>query len=325
MKLRLATVEMGEGSRKGRLCLVGEDGSISAELPDPFRTIEQVLEHWPKFCDFVDSSVDTCAWPKLENATRPRFLAPLPSACQALYGCAYGNQDKRVFQRLSSDVTQVNRILIYQGSSDYFLPTEASFELAGEVDWGLDFEPELFVVVDHVPMGTRPLDILPFIRLVGVCNDFTYRGLIREERVTGFGFVAGKPLSSMAPYVVTPEFLGRAWNNGRPNLHMKVLLNSETIASHDSNEMEFCFSDLVAHAARTRSLSAGTIVTSGTVSTTTSPNSFGSLIELRAHQAALDLPLSPYLRNRDVVEINFYDENGMSVFGSLKNKISLTK
>ena len=212
--------------------------------------------------------------------------------------------------------------MVYQGASDLFLGTGDQFIKVAGTDTELDLEAELFVAVDSIPQGCGHSDALDRIRLVGACNDFTYRELIRRERLTGFGFVQGKPLSSLAPFVVEPKDLGDAWNFGKPRLVARVSINGRVIGEVPSASMEFSFQEIVAHAAATRPLAAGTLVSSGTVSCESRARGFGSIVELRRWEAEQGLPMTPFFRMGDVVEITWSMPGKNDVFGALRNTVA---
>jgi len=209
--------------------------------------------------------------------------------------------------------------LMYQGASDFFLGPGESIDLCA-TDAELDFEPEIAVITDDVPQGTMALEAHRYVRLVVLLNDFTYRAIVKRERETRFGFVQGKPVSSMAPIACTPAALGECWKDGIVHAIAVVSLNGEPIGRIPTHEMQFSFHDLIEHAAATRSLAAGTVISSGTVSSAVARGA-ASLVEVRALQRARGEALTPFLRDGDEVSIDVIDDRNRSLFGKLDNRV----
>ncbi|MCB0412368.1 MAG: fumarylacetoacetate hydrolase family protein, partial [Bdellovibrionales bacterium] len=187
---------------------------------------------------------------------------------------------------------------------------------------GTDFEGEVGVIVGDVPMGISPEKALEYIRLFVVINDVSLRGLIPEELAQGFGFFQGKPSSAFAPFAVTQEELGEAWQDGRIHLPLQVELNGEFFGRANAKEMHFHFRQLIAHAARTRNLRAGTVIGSGTVSNEDSSMGSSCLAEKRMlekiHEGTIK---TPFMKVGDVVKMEMYDEAGRNIFGTIHQKV----
>jgi fumarylacetoacetate (FAA) hydrolase len=320
MNIRLGTA--CDGSRDG-LLIVSRPKDEGGFWPcsDQYTSMLDALEDWDRFVVGVESgSVLVCTQPKLTDALP---IGPaLRRTWQALYASAFGNRAVRVSQSATSgrsDDSINSRPLMYQGASDRFLGPGEAIEISNE-EAELDFEPEIAVITNDVPQGTRASEAHRHIRLVVLLNDFTYRAIVKWERETHFGFVQGKPISGMAPFACTPTALGDSWRDGMLHATVKVSRNGNQIGSIPTHEMQYTFHDLIQHAAATRSLAAGTIISSGTVSSSMA-NGAASLIEIRALESARGEQMTPYLRSGDEVAIEAIDDAQRSLFGSLRNKV----
>jgi fumarylacetoacetate (FAA) hydrolase len=223
--------------------------------------------------------------------------------------------------------------LMYQGASDGFLGPRDTIPLA-DAAWGCDFEGEIAVIVDDVPLGASREEALSAIRLVMLCNDVSLRNLIPGELAKGFGFVQSKPASAFSPVAVTPEVLGEAWKDGKLSGALLVELNGVDFGKADAGvDMTFDFGTLVAHAAKTRALSAGTIVGSGTVSNRGADGGPGKqvadggvgyscLAELRTVETLLSgKAKTPFLLGDDTVRIEMKDAKGHTIFGAIEQTV----
>lgn len=206
--------------------------------------------------------------------------------------------------------------LMYQGVSDFMLPWSSPIDLMN-VQFGGDFEAEFGVILKDVPKGTPPEKMAPYFALFCLFNDITYREIVKQEIETKFGFLQSKPNSAFAPIVVTPDELGSAWDGERILLNVEVTLNDQIFGRPSGKEMHFSFAELVAHANRTRPLSAGTIVGTGTVSNESKDSGFACLTEKR-FQEIIDngKPHTPWLQQGDHLKIDCR-LNGVSVFGPI--------
>jgi fumarylacetoacetate (FAA) hydrolase len=210
---------------------------------------------------------------------------------------------------------------MYQGGSDDFL---APREGIPQIDFahGTDFEGEVAVVTDFVPMGISAADALEKIVLVMIVNDVSLRGLIPEELAAGFGFFQSKPSSAFAPFAVTPDELGEAWKEGRVHLPLLVEYNGQFFGKANAGQMHFNFGQLIAHAARTRNLSAGTIIGSGTVSNEDAAMGSSCLAERRMiEQIEKGKIETPFMKVGDRIRIEMKNERGRSLFGAIDQKI----
>jgi fumarylacetoacetate (FAA) hydrolase len=306
-----------------RLAAIAGGGELVVVSDGAYRTLDvregMSLDHLVGLWSSVRGDLDEGKSLRESPNQKPTLGPPFRRTSQALYGSAFGNRSARVAQ---SHETVADALLVYQGSSDCFLGTDEPFRRIARVDAELDFEVELFVLIDSTQQGCTPDDALGRIRFVGGCNDFTYRDLIRRERISGFGFVQGKPLSSLAPMVIEPQDLGSFWNSGRPVVTAEVRLNNEVVGRVPSTGMQYSFQEIVAHAAATRPLSAGTLVSSGTLSAGGGTYGFCSLVEKRNWQMSHGVALTPYLTAGDSIQIVWSTAIEENVFGALRNVIS---
>ena len=261
--------------------------------------------------------------------------SPLPRAYQWADGSAYINHVELVRKARGAEVPEsfYSDPLMYQGGSDSFLGPRESIPL-GDKAWGLDFEAEVCVVTGDVPMGIDAKAALDQVKLIMICNDVSLRGLIPNELAKGFGFFQSKPASAFSPVAVTPDEFGDHWRDGAVHLPLRVDLNGEPFGRALAGEdLTFNLPTLVAHAAKTRALSAGSIIGSGTVSNKGEDGGPGKTIgeggrgysciaEIRMIQQLLNgAPETPFLKTGDTVRIEMMDEAGHSVFGAIEQTV----
>jgi fumarylacetoacetate (FAA) hydrolase len=217
--------------------------------------------------------------------------------------------------------TQADPPLMYQGLSDRIYAPHADIPFRSEAD-NIDFEGEFGVIVDAVPMGVEPERALAHVRLLVQINDWSLRALGPREMKAGFGFLQAKPSTSFAPVAITPDELGSAWHEGRIHMKLHVGWNGERFGQAHGGAMNFHFGELIAHAARTRRLSAGTVIGSGTVSNA-APEAGSSCIAERKALDTLDpaQPTTPYLQFGERVRLEAFDKTGNSVFGAIDQRV----
>lgn len=317
-------VTLANGSPDGRLHVVSTDGA-RVLAADAATTLQAALENWGTAQTSLQAAVDALdAQPQLGMAYDPaKALAPLPRAWQWLDGSAFETHIRLIQQAWNLPVTGLSeRPLMYQGLSDQFLaPTaEAAFP---SVQDGIDFEGEFGVILDRVPMGTKAKDAGTYIRLVVLINDWSLRALGPVEMATGFGWLQCKPRCALAPFAVTPDTLGDAWADCRVCLPLDIKLNGAEFGRANGREMKFGFDELIAHAAYSRDLPAGTILGSGTVANSDYANVGSSCIaERRAiEQIATGTATTPFLQSGDLVEMSCSLPNADSVFGSMAQHV----
>ncbi len=324
-----------DGSRDGQLVVVSRDLTTAHYATGIAHRLQQALDDWnfisPQLQDLSDAL----------NAGRARHpfpfdptqcMAPLPRAYQWADGSAYLNHVELVRAARGSEVPEscFTDPLMYQGGSDDFLGPCDDIRVASE-DFGIDFEAELAVVTGDVPMAATPEQGLDAIRLLMLVNDVSLRHLIPDELAKGFGFFHGKPSTAFGPVAVTPDELGDAWQEGRVHLTMQVSWNGRKVAMCDAGpDMRFHFGQLIAHAARTRRLRAGSVIGSGTVSNPGVekdgrrewPKGYGCIAEKRAMETIQDgAPKTDYMRFGDTVRIEMKGKGGESVFGAIDQKV----
>jgi fumarylacetoacetate (FAA) hydrolase len=332
--MKLASLKHG---RDGRLVVVSQDlhWFTDAFLIAP--TLQAALDDWercgPRLLALAESL-------EHEAVPRGRFherdaASPLPRAYQWADGSAYVNHVELVRRARGAEMPASfwTDPLMYQGGSDGFLAPRDPIPLADPA-WGCDLEAEIVVVVGDVPQGATRDQALAAIRLVGLVNDVSLRNLIPAELAKGFGFVQSKPASALSPVFVTPEALGDRWKDGKLHGELTVQLNGADFGKADAGvDMTFDFGTLIAHLAKTRSLSAGTIIGSGTVSNRDAdggpgkPVSEGGLgysciAEVRTVETILrGAAETPFLAHGDTVRIEMLDDHHHSIFGAIEQTV----
>jgi len=331
--LKLASLRHG---RDGKLVVVSDDLAWCAHEPS-VPTLQAALDDW------------THSEPRLKalhegvnNGTvlRERFhereaASPLPRAYQWADGSAYVNHVALVRQARGAKMPESfwSDPLMYQGGSDVFLGPRDPIPLKDEA-WGCDFEAEVAVIVDDVESGVSAEQARQRIRLVMLVNDISLRNLIPGELEKGFGFFQSKPSSAFSPVAVTPDALGDAWKDGKLHLAMLVSLNGKPFGKANAGEdMTFDFGQLIAHAAKTRDLAAGTIIGSGTVSNRGADGGPGKPINegglgysCIAEQRMIETihqgrPSTSFLKHGDRVEIEMFDAKKHSIFGRIEQEV----
>ena len=316
--MRLATLP--NGTRDGRLVVVSADQTRAAYVPG-CPTLQAALDDW------------TAALPPLQAASLAveqggiafdpaQSLAPLPRAYQWLDGSAYLNHGRLMQQAFNLPPNDEAIPLMYQGGSDDFSGPHAPAHFPDPAH-GIDFEAEFGVVLDDVPMGTSAAATLAHIRLIVLLNDWSLRALAPREMKAGFGFLQAKPATAFAPLAVTPGALHGAFRGGRLHLTMQVALNGVRFGHLDASLMDHDFGTLIAFAARTRHLRAGTIIGSGTVSNPDRAAGSGCLQERRVIQI-IDHGTAtiPFMTAGDSVDITALAADGSQPFGTIRQTVT---
>ncbi|MFD1191530.1 MULTISPECIES: fumarylacetoacetate hydrolase family protein [Phenylobacterium] len=333
--MKLASLKWG---RDGRLVVVSNDLAWCVEANDVAPTLQAALDDWERCEPLLKGLAES-----LEHGSIPRVRfhehaaeSPLPRAFQWADGSAYVNHVALVRQARAADMPDSfwTDPLMYQGGSDGFLAPRDPIPLADEA-WGCDMEGEIAVVTGDVPMGAGREEALAAIRLVMLCNDVSLRNLIPGEIAKSFGFFQSKPASAFSPVAVTPDALGDAWKDGKLHGRLEVELNGKLLGEADAGvDMTFDFGTLIAHAAKTRALGAGTIVGSGTVSNRGPDGGPGKTIaeggvgysclaELRTVETlAHGAPSTPFLKRGDRVRIEMRDARRHSIFGAIEQDVA---
>ena len=256
------------------------------------------------------------------------LAAVLPRAPQFVDGSAYLAHVERVRKARGAEMPPsfLNDPLMYQAVSDGFLAPTEPIRMADEA-WGIDFESEVGVVVDDVPAGVTPEEAAKHIKLILLINDVSLRNLIPAELGKGFGFLQSKPRSALSPVAVTPDELGDAWQDGKVCLPLVTHLNGKLFGEPDAGvDMQFSFPELIAHAAKTRPLAAGTIVGSGTVANQDESKGSSCLAEKRMLEIIkTGKPSTPFMKFGDRVRVEMFDKNGASIFGAIDQVVEKYK
>lgn len=321
--MKLATLKTG--GRDGTLVVVSRDLARVLPVPAIAPTLQNALDRWTE----VESPLRE-AYQQLNNgadggALNPDALAsPLPRAYQWADGSAYVNHVELVRKARGAVLPENfwSDPLMYQGGSDGFIgPTDPI--LVADEGHGIDFEGEVAVITDDVPMGVSPAAAGKHIKLLMLVNDVSLRNLIPNELAKGFGFFHGKPATAFSPVAVTQDELGEAWDGHRVHLPLRVTLNGQPFGAPEAGEdMTFDFPQLVSHAAHTRFLAAGTIVGSGTVSNTDRSRGSACLAERRMLEIIQNgKPSTPFMGFGDQIHIEMLDRDGGSIFGAIHQTV----
>ncbi|MDP3852598.1 fumarylacetoacetate hydrolase family protein [Phenylobacterium sp.] len=332
--MKLASLKWG---RDGRLVVVSNDLAWCVEATNVAPTLQAALDDWERCEPLLRGLAEGL---EIGSIPRVRFHekdaeSPLPRAYQWVDGSAYVNHVALVRKARAADMPESfwTDPLMYQGGSDGFLAPRDPIPLADEA-WGCDLEAEIAVITGDVPLGASREEALAAVRLVMLANDVSLRNLIPAELSKNFGFLQSKPASAFSPVAVTPDALGEAWKDGKLHGAVEVELNGKLLGEADAGvDMTFDFGTLIAHAAKTRALSAGTVVGSGTVSNRGPDGGPGKpvaeggvgyscLAELRTVETlAHGAPSTPFLKSGDRVRIEMRDARRHTIFGAIEQEV----
>ncbi len=332
--MKLASLKSG---RDGRLVVVSRDLTRYADAAHIAPTLQAALDNWKRHAPRLETLAEEV---ELGSVPTERFhehecASPLPRAYQWADGSAYVNHVQLVRKARGAEMPDTfwTDPLMYQGGSDSFLGPRDPIPLGDEA-WGCDMEGEVAVITGDVPIGVNREGAQKAIRLVMLCNDISLRNLIPNELGKGFGFFQSKPSSAFSPVAVTPDELGTMWDGDRLNGSLHVKLNGELLGKANTRvDMTFDFPTLIAHAAKTRPLSAGSIVGSGTVSNrgedggpgksiTDGGVGYSCIAELRMVETITQgAPKTGFLKRGDRVEIDMFDDRGRSIFGRIEQTV----
>jgi len=323
--MKLGTLK--EGGRDGTLIVVDRELGRAVRATNIVPTLQKALESWPamapKLRALADELRDDKAVGSFELDTTA-LAAPLPRAYQWADGSAYVVHVELVRKARGVEMPPSfwTDPLMYQGGSDSFIGPNDEIEMADEA-WGIDFEGEIGVIVDDVPMGISAEAARKHIKLVTILNDVSLRNLIVTELAKGFGFFHGKPATAFAPVAVTPDELGEAWNGARLNLPLISTFNGREFGHPNAaTDLTFDFGQLIAHAARTRFLEAGTVVGSGTVANRDAGVGCSCIAERRVRETIDNgKPTTPFMKFGDRIRIEMLDRAGQSIFGAIDQKV----
>jgi fumarylacetoacetate (FAA) hydrolase len=320
--VRLATLR--NGTRDGALIVVAREGDRYVRPSGATTTLQAALDDWERAAPALAALAGKLdAGGPGEPLDVAQLGPPLPRAYEWIDGSAFLEHVRRVRKARGAvpPATLETDPLVYQGGSGALLGPRDDIPLVDPA-WGLDFESEVAVILGDTPLGTRAADAHAHVRLVMVANDITLRNLVADELAKGFGFFQSKPATAFSPFAVTPDELGPAWRDGRVHLPLRTTYNGTLAGDPDASEMHFSFFDLIAHVTRTRALTAGTILGSGTVSNADRARGVSCLVERRAlemidgGQAA-----TPYMAAGDTIAIELRDAAGRDVCGRIEQKV----
>ena len=322
--MKLASLK---GSRDGTLVVVSRDLERRVAVPHIAPTLQAVMDNWPD-CAPRLIRVYELLNDGLADGAKPfdprQCLSPLPRAYQWADGSAYVTHVELVRKARGAEMPPSFWAdpLMYQGGSDSFLGPTAPI-LAADEAWGIDFEAEVAVITDDVAAGTDAAHAGPHIKLLMLVNDVSLRNLIPAELAKNFGFFQSKPASAFSPVAVTPDELGEAWLENKAHLPLRVTLNGKLFGAPNAGvDMTFSFAQLIAHAAKTRALGAGSIVGSGTVSNKHGDVGSCCIAERRTlEQIEKGAPLTPFMKFGDRVRIEMLDSQGRSIFGAIDQEV----
>jgi fumarylacetoacetate (FAA) hydrolase len=322
--MRLATLR--DGTRDGRLIVVGQDGRAYTPATGIAPTLQAALDAWTETeprLRALAARLDSGAVPG-EPLAAHALHAPLPRAYEWVDGSAFLNHVRLVRKARGAEPppTLETDPLVYQGGSGVLLGPTDDIPLP-DPQWGLDFESEVCVILGDTPQGTSREKAAGCIRLFLLANDITFRNLIPAELAKGFGFFQSKPATAFSPFAVTPDEIGDAFREGRVHLRLRTTYNGALVGDPDAGpEMHFSFFDLIAHIAKTRSFTAGTLLGSGTISNADRARGISCLAERRMIETIEQgKPLTRFMEVGDRIEIEMLDAGGRNLFGRISQKV----
>ena len=331
--MKLATLR--GPTRDGTLLLVDENLSRAVSVLDIAPTMQYALEHWKAVelqlineFEAIDAGTSRPIIDFQKALDEGKVAAPLPRTHQWLDGSAYLSHVERVRRARNDKVPEsfYTEPLMYQGGGDAMLGPRDNIEVLSE-DWGVDLEGEVGVITGDVKMGATAAEAALAVRLIVLINDVSYRKLIPAELAKGFGFVNGKGLNALSPVAVTPDELGGSWSDekgaGKVDFRLVCHVRDQWFGNPNAaDDMTFSLYDLVAHAAKTRPLMAGTLIGSGTVSNHDKATGYACIMEKRlVEQVELGAAKEEFLKFGDEIEIEMFDHHGETIFGSIKNRV----
>ena len=330
--MKLASLK---GGRDGRLVVVSDDLTRCASAAAVAPTLQAALDDWANTRPALEAIAKELAAGGGDGFDQAACASPLPRAYQWADGSAYVNHVELVRKARGAEMPASfwTDPLMYQGGSDSFLGPREHIPMADEA-WGIDFEAEVTVVTDDVPMGVSAADAVDHIQLIMLVNDVSLRNLIPGELGKGFGFFQSKPSSAFSPLAITPDELGSSWSGGKVHLPLLSTLNDKAIGKPEAGiDMTFDFGQLIAHAAKSRPLGAGCIIGSGTVSNKLNDGpgkhiddggvGYSCIAEIRTIETINDgKPSTSFMQFGDRIRIEMNDANGASIFGTIDQVVT---
>jgi len=323
--MKLATLK--NNTRDGQLVVVNRTLNKAVVVCNIAATLQAALDNWgviaPQLED-VYQALNNGEVAETITFEQAECESPLPRAYQWADGSAYVNHVELVRKARNAEMpaTFWTDPLMYQGGSDAFIGPRDDINIASE-EFGIDFESEVAVITDDVPMGASPEQAANHIKLLMLVNDVSLRNLIPGELAKGFGFFASKPSSAFSPVAVTPDELGEAWDGKKLHLPLITHLNKTLFGQPNCGvDMTFDFPTIVAHAAKTRPLSSGCVIGSGTISNYDRSAGSSCLAEIRMLEIIADgKPSTPFMSFGDRVRIEMLDNDGLSIFGAIDQQV----
>lgn len=323
--MKLASID--NNTRDGQLVVVNKELTKAVKVPQIATTMQSAIDNWKENEIKLKAVYDKLNANEISDTfdfPSERILAPIPRAYHWADGSAYVTHVELVRKARNAELPESfwTDPLMYMGASDAFIGPNDNIEIEDEA-WGIDFESEVAIITDDVPPGTSAEEALNHIKLITIINDVSLRNLIPNELSKQFGFYQSKPWTSFAPVVVTPDELTDSWKDGKLHLPLYSTLNGKLVGSPNAGvDMTFNFGQLVAHAAKTRSLMAGTVIGSGTVANQGSPDGSSCLAEIRCLEIIKDgKPSTPFMSFGDRIEVEMKDKDGKSIFGKINQVV----
>jgi fumarylacetoacetate (FAA) hydrolase len=323
--MKLATIK--NGTRDGQLVVVNKGLTKAVKVPQIANTMQQALDSWEtssKALQTVYENLQNNNCPDSFDFDTTEAMAPIPRAYHWADGSAYVTHVELVRKARNAELPASfwTDPLMYMGASDAFIGAHDDIEIEN-ADWGIDFESEVAVITDDVPAGTNAIKAREHIKLIAIVNDVSLRNLIPNELSKQFGFYQSKPWTSFSPVAVTPDELEDTWKDAKVHLPLISTLNNKVVGSPNAGlDMTFDFGQLIAHAAKSRSLMAGTVIGSGTVANQGNPTGSSCLAEIRCLETIKDgKPSTPFMQFGDTIQIEMNHKDGSSIFGKIKQEV----
>lgn len=319
--MKLASIKTG--GRDGTLIVVDATLTRAVTVPEIAPTLQAALDNWKQNLPKLQSVYEQLQQDDIKDAFTfdpIQVAAPLPRAYHWADGSAYVTHVELVRKARGAELPPSfwTDPLMYMGASDVFIGACDDILIEDEA-WGIDFEAEVAVITDDVPAGVSIENAQQHIQLIALVNDISLRNLIPAELGKQFGFYQSKPHTSFTPVAVTPDELGAAWDGTKLHLPLQSTLNGQVIGTPNAGiDMTFDFAELIAHAAKSRPLMAGTVIGSGTVANNGSPNGSSCLAEVRCLETINNgKPSTPFMQFGDRIEIEMFDQNNQTIFGKI--------
>jgi fumarylacetoacetate (FAA) hydrolase len=317
------------GTRDGELLIVSRDLTMAVSASPYAATMQIALDSWATSAPSLSARYDELNQNRVSEAfalDMDSLMAPLPRSFQFLDGSAYFYHMSvvRAARGAAPPADFFDKPLMYQGTSDPFLGPHEPLRLPADEELGIDIEAEIAVITDDVPIGTSVAEAPAHVKLITLLNDYSLRNVIPPELARGFGFVQGKCVSSLSPFALTPDELGDAWDgkllHGRYLVHINDKLLGDLSTGDDAS---FNYAELIAHAATTRELRAGTVIGAGALANKDHDrHGSGCIAEERAHEQIRDgAPTMLYLRFGDRVRLEMVDSEGRTIFGAIDQRV----